>query len=93
MLKDRLKRRVLKKYKEVYRNPWFLIVKKEVREYRLINTVIKMNKVTFKDANLPSLINEFLKEFISYITALLVDFFFRYNQLRLALKNKNIIVF
>ena len=79
MLKDRLKRGVLKKYKGAYRNPWFLIVKKEVREYRLINTAMKMNEITLKDANLPFSIDEFLKEFTGYITALFIDFFFKYN--------------
>jgi hypothetical protein len=79
MLKDRLERRVLEKYKGAYRNPWFLVAKKEVGEYRLINTVIKMNKVTLRDANLPPLINEFSEEFISCITASLVDFFSGYN--------------
>ena len=40
---------------------------------------MKMNEVTLKDANLPSLINEFSEEFIGYITASLVDFFSGYN--------------
>ena len=62
-------------------------------EYRLINTVIKMNEVTLKDINLLLLINEFLKEFIKYITALFIDFFFKYNQLKLTLKNKDITAF
>ena len=70
---------MLKKYKGAYRNPWFLIAKKEVGEYRLINTAIKMNEVTLKDANLPPLINEFSEEFTGYITASLVDFFSGYD--------------
>jgi hypothetical protein len=93
MLKDRLKRGVLKKCERAYRNPWFLIAKKEVGEYRLINTVIKINEVTLKDANLPPLIDEFSKEFTDYITASLVDFFSGYNQLRLALKSRDMTVF
>jgi hypothetical protein len=40
---------------------------------------MKMNEITFKDINLFFLINEFLKEFIKYITALFIDFFFKYN--------------
>ena len=40
---------------------------------------MKMNEVTLKDANLLPLINEFLKEFIGYITASLVDFFSGYD--------------
>jgi hypothetical protein len=79
MLKDRLKRGVLEKCKGAYQNSWFLIVKKEVGEYRLINTVMKMNEVTLKDANLPPLVNEFSEEFIGYMTASLVDFFSGYD--------------
>jgi hypothetical protein len=79
MLKDRLERGVLEKYKGAYRNPWFLVVKKEVGEYRLINTAMKMNKVTLKDANLLPLIDEFSEEFIGCITASLVDFFSGYD--------------
>ena len=79
MLKDRLKRGVLKKYKGAYRNPWFLIAKKEVGEYRLINAAMKMNEVTLRDANLSPSVDEFSEEFISYIAALLVDFFSGYD--------------
>ena len=50
-----------------------------MREYRLINIIMKMNEVTLKDANLLLLINEFSKEFIGCITALLVDFFSGYD--------------
>ena len=79
MLKDRLKRGVLEKYKGAYRNPWFLVVKKEVGEYRLINAAMKMNEVTLRDANLPPSVDEFSEEFIGCITALLVDFFSGYD--------------
>ena len=64
-----------------------------MREYQLINIVIKINEVILKDANLPLLIDEFLKEFIGYIAALLIDFFSRYNQLGLALKSRDITIF
>jgi len=50
-----------------------------VGEYRLINAAMKMNKVTLKDANLPSSVDEFLEEFIGCIAALLVDFFSGYD--------------
>ena len=79
MLKDRLKRGVLEKYKGAYQNPQFLVVKKEVREYQLINIVIKINEVILRDINLPPLINKFLEEFIKYIVALFINFFFKYN--------------
>ena len=62
-------------------------------EYQLINIVIKINEIMLRDANLPPLVDEFLKEFIEYIAALLIDFFSRYNQLGLVLKSRDIIMF
>jgi hypothetical protein len=70
---------VLEKYKGAYRNPWFLVAKKEVGEYQLINIVIKINEVMLRDANLPLLVDKFLEEFIGYVAALLIDFFSKYN--------------
>ena len=70
---------MLKKCNSLYRNPWFLVAKKLAGTYRLINAAIKINSITLRDANLPLLVNEFLKEFIGYIIALLIDFFFKYN--------------
>jgi hypothetical protein len=64
-----------------------------VEEYRLINTVIKINKVMLRDTNLPPLVDKFLEEFIEYMAALLIDFFSGYNQLGLALKSRDITVF
>jgi hypothetical protein len=93
MLKDRLERGVLEKYEGAYRNPWFLVAKKEVGEYRLINAAMKMNKVTLRDANLPPSVDEFSEEFTGCIAASLVDFFSGYDQLRLALKSRDMTVF
>jgi len=93
ILKDRLERGVLEKYEGAYRNPWFLVAKKEVGEYRLINAAMKMNEVTLRDANLPPSVDEFSKEFADCMTASLVDFFSGYDQLGLALKSKDMTVF
>ena len=79
MLKDRLKKRVLEKYKGAYQNPQFLVAKKEVGEYQLINIVIKINEVILRDTNLPPLVDKFLEEFVGYVAALLINFFSRYN--------------
>jgi len=55
------------------------VAKKEVREYQLINTVIKINEIMLRDANLPPSVDKFLEEFIGYITASLINFFSGYN--------------
>src|SRR5436190_23160120 len=77
MLWERLQAGVLELCYRLYRNPWFL-VKKKNRKYRLVNAAIEYNKHTMQDANLPPLVNEFSKEFASYQLALLGDFFSRY---------------
>ena len=92
ILKDRVKKNILKPNHDSYRNPWFL-VKKEKSKYRLINTVIKINRVTVKDTNLPPSINEFSEEFTRYIIASLIDFFSNYDQIKLNKKSRNLTTF
>ena len=64
MLRDQIKRGVLEKCDRLYQNPWFLVAKKVVYIYQLINAAIKMNSVILRDANLPLTVDEFLEEFI-----------------------------
>ena len=75
MLKNRVEKGIFKLSYGPYRNPWFLIKKKEKGKYRLINTTIKINRVIIRDINLPPSINEFFKKFVRYIIAFLIDFF------------------
>ncbi len=93
MLKDRVKKDIFKPSYSPYRNPWFLVKKKEKGKYRLINIIIEINRVIVRDINLPPSINEFFEEFIKYIIAFLIDFFSDYNQIKLNKKNKNLITF
>ena len=79
MLKERLDRGVLEYFKGLYRNLWFLVKKKKLREYRLINLAMHLNAVTRRDANLPPSINEFIDEFTGYYIASLVDLYSSYN--------------
>ncbi|KAF8846411.1 hypothetical protein BDZ45DRAFT_609047, partial [Acephala macrosclerotiorum] len=57
----------------------FLIAKKIVKIYRLINTIIKINFITLKNTNILFSINKFFKEFIEYFYVFLINFFFKYN--------------
>jgi hypothetical protein len=79
MLRDRIKRGVLEKCDRLYQNPWFLVAKKVVHMYQLINAAIKMNLVILRDANLPLTVDEFSEEFAGCQCALLIDFFSRYD--------------
>ncbi|PVH79382.1 hypothetical protein DL98DRAFT_420538, partial [Cadophora sp. DSE1049] len=55
------------------------------RIYQLITTVIKINKITVCNTNLPSNINQFFTEFTRLIIASLIDLFSGYDQFILAL--------
>jgi len=79
MFKDRVEKGIFKSSYDLYRNPWFLVKKKEKNKYRLINTIIKINRVIVRNANLPPSINKFSEKFADYIIASLIDFFSDYD--------------
>ncbi len=93
IFKNRIKKGIFKPNYNPYRNPWFLIKKKKKGKYRLINTVIKINRVIIKDANLPPSVDEFFKEFIRYIIAFLINFFSGYDQIEFDKKSRDLIAF
>ncbi len=53
--------------------------KKEKGKYRLVNVVMKINRVIVRDINLSPFIDEFFEEFIRYIIVFLIDFFSGYD--------------
>ena len=93
MLRDCIKCGILEKCDGPYRNPWFLVTKKVVNTYRLINTAMKLNSVTLYDANLPLNVDEFSEEFVKCAVASLIDFFSRYDQLTLDPKCRDMTAF
>jgi hypothetical protein len=93
MLKERLKRGTMEYSHGPYRNPWFLVAKKEKGKYRLVVAAMKMNGVTIRDGNLPPQVDEFSEEFAGCTVASLVDFFSGYDQVILALKSRDMTAF
>ncbi len=93
MCKDQIEKGVFKSSHSPYRNPWFLIKKKEKGKYRLINIAIEINSVIIRDINLPPSINEFSEEFIRYIIVFLIDFFSDYNQIKFDKKSRDLTTF
>jgi hypothetical protein len=61
MIKNRIKNDVLKFCYEFYRNLWFVVKKKKKEKYRLINVVLKMNRMIIRNVNLFSVVTNFLK--------------------------------
>ncbi len=93
MLKERLDRGVLEYSDGLYRNLWFLVKKKKLGEYRLINSVTHMNAVTRRDVNLPPLVDEFADEFARCHITSLVDLYSRYDQISLDPKSRDLTAF
>ena len=68
------------------------MVKKEKKIYWLINGMIKINVIIIWDANVPLLVDKFLKEFARCKIASLINFFFGYDQVELNERCRDMII-
>jgi hypothetical protein len=93
MLNDRIKKGILEKSEGPYRNPWFLAKKKNKISYRLINTAMKMNRVTIKNANMPPSADEFAEKFFGCAIISLINFFSGYDQVELNFLSRDMTAF
>ena len=93
IFKKRLDKRVLKYFKRLYKNLQFLIKKKTLKDYKLINSIIYLNIIIKRDVNLLLLIDEFIKEFTDYYIINLINLYFNYNQILFYFKSKDLIIF
>ena len=78
MLQERLQKGVLEYCDSPYRNPWFLVRKKN-RKYRIVNATMCINKVIVRDANMPPDTDEFVKEFLGIVISSAINLFSGYN--------------
>src|SRR6266498_359127 len=93
MLREYLQKSLIEPSYTLYRNPYFLVKKKEGDKYRLINNAVEINRVTIRDGNLPLAVNEFSKEFGNYIIISFINFFSGYNQIEFDEKFRDLINF
>ena len=93
MFKERLDKRILKYFEKPYKNLQFLIKKKTLKDYKLINSIIYLNIIIKRDVNLLLLIDEFIKEFTDYYIINLINLYFNYNQILFYFKSKDLIIF
>jgi hypothetical protein len=63
------------------------------KKYRLINVVLKMNRVIIRNANLFSAIDEFFEKFADCVIISVVNLFFKYDQLSLIKKCRDMTIF
>ena len=89
MLRERMRNGILEPCHGPYRNPWFL-VKKKNGKYRLINSATNINRVTIKDANLPPSPDQFAEEFAGRAIGSYLDFFSGYDQLELDQRSRDL---
>ena len=92
MLTDRLEAGRLERSQASYRNPWFL-VKKKNGKYRLINNAQHINRVTIRDAGLPPSAGAFSEKFTGSTRQSLLDFDSGYDQVVLAWRSRDITSF
>jgi hypothetical protein len=89
MLQERLKNGILEYGDGPYRNPWFLVRKKNGK-YRLINAAMEINKRSIRDANLPPSVDEFSEEFAGCQMASMIDLFSGYDQIELDVRSRDL---
>lgn len=92
LLKKRVENKVLEDSHGAYRNPWFLVKKKD-GGLRLINNAQKYNAVTIRDAFLPPAAEEVSEEFAMCELLSLVDIFSGYDQVALHPESRDMTTF
>lgn len=75
MLQERLKIGVIEPCHGSYQNPSYLVKKSTLGKYRLINIAVELNRVTVRDANLPSSADKFSEKFGGCAIFSLINFF------------------
>src|SRR6266536_307650 len=93
MLRERFQKGLIELFYTPYRNPYFLIKKKEEDKYRFINNAVKINRVIIKDGNLFLAVNEFSENFGKYIIISFINFFSGYNQIEFDEKSRDLTSF
>jgi hypothetical protein len=83
ILKARIDSGTLERCRGPYRNPWFLVKKKQ-GGHRLVASVRKVNSFKVLDAALLPQVNEFSEEFAGMAISSIIDLFSGYDQVNLA---------
>jgi hypothetical protein len=82
MLQERIDAGILEPCYGPYRNPWFLVKEKNGKR-RFINSAVHMNRVTIRDALIPSHVDEFAEDVAGRPLVSLVDIFSGYDNITL----------
>jgi len=89
---EKLKSRTLEFSQGPYRFRYFLVEKKN-GEYRFINDVQALNKVTIRDSGMPPQVDEFSEDFAGYPIVSAIDYYSDYDQMTLDKKSRDLTAF
>jgi RNase H-like domain found in reverse transcriptase/Integrase zinc binding domain/Reverse transcriptase (RNA-dependent DNA polymerase) len=92
-VKEKLANGTLEYSQGPYRSRYFLVPKKKPGEYRFINDVQQLNKVTIRDAGMPPSVDEFSEEFAGYPITTSVDYYSGYYQVALDAESRDLTAF
>src|SRR5437762_7394206 len=92
-IKEKLANGTLEFSQGPYRSRYFLVPKKNPGEYRMINDVQPLNKVTIRDAGMPPSVDEFSEEFAGYPVLTSVDYYSGYDQMMLNKGSRDLTAF
>ena len=93
MLRECLQKGLIELFYALYRNPYFLVKKKEENKYRLINNAVEINWVIIRDGNFPSAVDEFSEEFGNCVITSFIDFFSGYDQVEFDERSRDLTSF
>ena len=93
IIKEKLENGTLEYSQGPYRSRYFLTAKKKRDEWRFINDVQPMNRVTIRDAGMPPAVDEFSEEFAGCPIASAIDFYSFYYQILLAMESRDLTAF
>ena len=92
-VKEKLAYGILELSQGPYRSRYFLIAKKKPDEYRFINDVQSLNKITIRDSGMPPSVDEFSEDFAGYPITSAIDYFSGYYQIPLDKSSRDLMAF
>jgi hypothetical protein len=92
-VKDKLVNGVLEFSQGPYRSRFFLVEKKKPGEWRFINDVQPLNRVTIRDSGLPPAVDEFSEDFAGYPITSAIDYWSGYFQISLDPASRDLTAF
>ena len=92
-VKEKLDHGILELSQGPYRSRYFLVGKKVDGEWRFINDVQPLNRVTIRDSGMPPAVDEFSEDFAGYPIISAIDYFSGYYQISLDKRSRDLTAF